>query len=126
VNEKADMVGTSEYGIHIFTTNSVSFPGRHIDIAVPVNSPVQHAAHVYSRNTTPCRFPRSTVLGHKVNLIVISRVKVVLADEDLSLAELVHVKSNPAFSSALCYSDGYININHLVACASYERRSATP
>jgi hypothetical protein len=33
-------------------------------------------------------------------------------DEDLNLGELAHVKSNPAFSFALCYSDGYMNINH--------------
>jgi len=88
---------------------------------VAVNLSRQHNEHVYSMNTTP-----STVLGHKVNLIVISRVKILPVDEDLNLRELVHVKSNPAFSFALCYSDGYMNINHMVACASYERRSATP
>jgi hypothetical protein len=69
---------------------------------VPVNSSGQHNEHVYSTNTTSCRFPPSTVLGHKVNLIVNSRVKILPVDEDLSLGELVHVKSNPAFSFALC------------------------
>jgi hypothetical protein len=52
------------------------------------------------------------VLGHKANLVVISRIKTVLVDEDLNLGELAHVKSNPAFSFALCCSDGYMNINH--------------
>jgi len=91
-----------------------------------MNSSGQHTAHLYSANTTPSRFPRNTVLGGMVNLIVISRVKNLPVNEDLSLGDLAHINSNPAFSFALCYSDGYTYINHFMACASYERRSATP